>query len=319
MTTQYSNSDATVNSNNDKNEKNLGLAFIKSNRAKRPYTNMDRAFMQLSGKELSDLSFRIICYLMSLPDDWVMYMSQLRNQFDVGKDKLQEAIRDLVKKGYIRRMKTRAENGKFGAWHTEYSDLPEFLEDNEKHEAESPGQQTASDNQCLKTRQSDFTAVGKSGTNILHREDHILDNNNKGSGYNQEQPPPSEPSVVVSDLESKLLSIGLKEPEFWIKTFGEAKIREKFSFMPPKSKITDSEAAWMRTALERDWPPPKVVTSAQNGGSSVDPEILKKQRFKDADEEYKRRMKEYRDGHPDNIKPFIEVLCGTTTQLWGAA
>ncbi len=313
-----------MNSENVKlnNEKNSGLAFKKSSKSKRPYTNIDRSFMQLSGKDMSDLSFRIICYLMSLPDDWVVYMSQLRGQFDVGKDKLQEAIRELVKKGYIRRRKTRSEDGKFGTWDTECSDTPEFLEDNEKNETDS--QEKSGDIHCLKTRQSVLSAVGKSGTNILDSNDHILDNNNT-----QEKKSDGKQNVVVSeDLKSMLESIDLKEPEFWVKTYGEKKIREKFSMMPPESKIESSPAAWMRAALERDFPPPKNVTTLKNGGYDLDPDALRDQRFKEAELQNIRQWEAMLLSASDEDKPKIksllnalrgDVLCGTDNQLSGAA
>ena len=64
------------------------------------------------------LSFKargIMAYLLSLPDDWVLHMSELekRSRKD-GREKIASGIKELIEFGYITRIQERGESGKWG-------------------------------------------------------------------------------------------------------------------------------------------------------------------------------------------------------------
>lgn len=247
-----------------KEESDLTVGFKKSQRAReKDYDDIKRKFLQLTGKEMSDLAFRIICYLMSKPDDWHVRICHFRSHFDVGKEKLQSAMRELQEKGYIRRYKEKREDGTFFRWSTEYSDIPEFLEENNES------------TESRKNRPSEKPTAGKTG-HIQSKEINTnLRNNNKENGK-LETPLKSESNVVVSFekrddekeddlLKKELVEIGLSnfDAARMVAKHGSYKIREKLKMMPPESKIKSSRAAWLRSAIERDYPPPENVPTAK--------------------------------------------------------
>lgn len=99
---------------------------------------------------------------------------------------------------------------------------------------------------------------------LIHRV-HIENNNIERYGYTQEEAPPNPPVVVSSDLKTILESIGIMGTDYWLKTYKEEKIREKLALMPDKTKITSSQAAWLRASLDEDYRPPKNVATVKNG------------------------------------------------------
>lgn len=249
MPSKYISSDESVNNNF---EKSSGLSFKRSSQAKKPFTIVDRSFMQLSGKDLSDISFRIICYLMSLPEDWEVRMSQLRDHLDVGKEKLQQSMRELVDKGYIRRSKDKREDGTFSGWSTEYSDTPIFLEANKET------------TECRKNRLSENPDVGKNRPYIINSI-NIKNNNNTPEGNLEEKQ-----SVVVSfdDLDLKLInelvSVGVKEPmaKSLVKQFPQpGYISSKIEIMRQGKAIGD-RAAWLVAAIKENYTSTKIEASA---------------------------------------------------------
>lgn len=57
----------------------------------------------------------LLAYLLSLPDDWKIYIDELTNHHTDGKDSIASAINELIHHKYLHRKKIR-ENGKFGGY-----------------------------------------------------------------------------------------------------------------------------------------------------------------------------------------------------------
>jgi hypothetical protein len=87
---------------------------------------IDRNCLQTSG--LSMEAMGLISHLISLPPDWIVYVSQLSKLFGVGRYKVYKVINELISKGYMMRIKVRNAHGRFLQWRTVYSDFPEFID-----------------------------------------------------------------------------------------------------------------------------------------------------------------------------------------------
>lgn len=78
----------------------------------------------------SNISFRargLLTYMLSLPDDWKFYVSELAQHSDREKETaIRSAIDELEKAGYMKRVQKRGENGKFGAVDWYVYDEPQF-------------------------------------------------------------------------------------------------------------------------------------------------------------------------------------------------
>ena len=77
----------------------------------------------------TDLSWKakgLLCHLISLPDDWQVYVSQLSSVSKDGKDSTANGIKELINAGYILKIIQRDEKGRFKGYDYLVSDEPEY-------------------------------------------------------------------------------------------------------------------------------------------------------------------------------------------------
>ena len=70
----------------------------------------------------NDISWKakgIMCYILSLPDDWVIYLEELIEHATDKKASFRSGWNELTEKGYVRRFPIRNEAGKIVEWRTE--------------------------------------------------------------------------------------------------------------------------------------------------------------------------------------------------------
>ena len=75
------------------------------------YTILDNTFIK--DTNLSWKAKGVMTYLLSLPDDWELHISELQNHATDGRESLQKVLRELVEKGYLIKEQTRNEKGVF--------------------------------------------------------------------------------------------------------------------------------------------------------------------------------------------------------------
>ena len=76
----------------------------------------------LADKSLSWKAKGVLSYLMSLPDDWSIYVEELTKHSKDGRDATAGAINELISAGYVRRSKKRDDSNKFAGYDYEVSD-----------------------------------------------------------------------------------------------------------------------------------------------------------------------------------------------------
>ena len=82
-----------------------------------PYVIINKQFLEDS--KLSWKAKGLLSYLLSLPDDWQIYESELVKHSKDGRDSTKSAIKELIDNGYIERERKRDEKGMLK--HYEYS------------------------------------------------------------------------------------------------------------------------------------------------------------------------------------------------------
>lgn len=68
----------------------------------------------------------LITYIMSLPPDWQLNLSDLKNRSKDGRDATAAGLRELITNGYCQRCKVRGDGGTFVGYDYEVSDIKEF-------------------------------------------------------------------------------------------------------------------------------------------------------------------------------------------------
>lgn len=103
----------------------------------------DRNFTVMSNVHLKDnrLSWKakgLLSYILSLPEDWKLYLEQLKKVSKDGKDSTASAIDELIKYGYMSRVSKRGEAGKFGGYSYTVFENPIRLNRHGQTDAETP-------------------------------------------------------------------------------------------------------------------------------------------------------------------------------------
>ena len=87
---------------------------------KRDYTLFD---IHLKDIELS-WKAKDYLYILSLPEDWKIYMSDLQNRATDGETALRSAIKELTEKGYIKQTRLKDEQGRWASYAYEIIEKP---------------------------------------------------------------------------------------------------------------------------------------------------------------------------------------------------
>jgi len=96
------------------------IRVIKNN--DNPYVMMNKYCLQ--DKNLSWKAKGLLAYLLSLPDDWQIYQSELQKHSTDGKDSLKKGIEELIKNHYMIRNQTRNPKGQLIGYEYQVYEVP---------------------------------------------------------------------------------------------------------------------------------------------------------------------------------------------------
>jgi predicted transcriptional regulator len=88
------------------------MSTIRRQNRTRNFTTVDNT--GINDTRLSWKAKGLLVYLLSKPDDWQVYVSQLKTASKDGRDSTANGLEELVKFGYVKKEEKRAENGQFG-------------------------------------------------------------------------------------------------------------------------------------------------------------------------------------------------------------
>jgi hypothetical protein len=97
------------------------MSIIKRAKRNTPFVQIDKTPLQ--DKNLSLKAKGLLAYLLSLPDNWQIYVSELQNHSKDGRDSTTTALNELIENKYVLREKKR-EKGKFKGYEYTVSDTP---------------------------------------------------------------------------------------------------------------------------------------------------------------------------------------------------
>jgi len=80
----------------------------------------------LKDKQLSLKAKGLLAYMLSLPDDWTFYETELIEHCTDGRDSVRSGLKELESKGYLVRTQPRVKEGKFGKKDWKISDEPDL-------------------------------------------------------------------------------------------------------------------------------------------------------------------------------------------------
>ncbi len=102
-------------------------SYIKRTKRNKNFTTLGN---NLFSSGLSAESLGILCFILHLPDDWVLRKGHLQKQFKIGRDKMTRIFKELKEKGYLADLLyIKGEDGKFDGAHYIIYDEP-IKEDN---------------------------------------------------------------------------------------------------------------------------------------------------------------------------------------------
>ena len=124
-----------------------------------PYTQIHNNI--INDPSLSGKAKWILIYLLSKPPDWKVYESDIVKHTKDGKQAVRTGIQELIKSGFIRRGQNRMQDGKFGSYEYDVSDVPEFIQYSTEVRLSDIGKSDISNINNTKTRKNTNKNNGK--------------------------------------------------------------------------------------------------------------------------------------------------------------
>lgn len=100
----------------------MGHGRINRVRKESNFVMMDKGFLQ--NPELSAKAKGVLAYILSLPDDWVIYQKELLRHFKDGRVSIETALDELETHGYLTKERTRDEKGRLGHYDITIHEIP---------------------------------------------------------------------------------------------------------------------------------------------------------------------------------------------------
>ena len=225
----------------------------------------------------SELSFKakgIMTYLLSRPDDWEIYTSEIENHAQDKRDSVASGIKELVEKGYIERKQKRS-GGKFGGYDYSVYEKPK-------------GRIVTAEEKPQRFNRNGKSGNGKSNTTKNDITKNNITKNDNNSATN-----------VASELENQLT----KEFENWYNLYDKKKDR-KAAFTKFKSarkkhsyeEIVKGTKEYLKTITDKQYQ--KYPKTFLNNESYLD----------DYSNDIKNNESSYLDKVLNKEDPFDEVL-----------
>ena len=123
----------------------------------------------LKDKRLTLKAKGLLAYMLSLPDDWTFYETELMEHSKDGRDAIRSALKELEGAGYLVRHQKREDSGKFGQKEWKVWDEP--LTDEPLTENPSAVNPTADNPTLLSTNELSTNELSTDKTNNNHQDE----------------------------------------------------------------------------------------------------------------------------------------------------
>lgn len=109
---------------------------IKKASKRNNFTTVNNDYLQ--DENLSWKAKGIITYIMSLPENWILNVYDLRNRSKDGRDSTANGLKELIDNKYCIRIRSHSKGGLFAGFDYEVSDIKFYIEDTEQPYTEKP-------------------------------------------------------------------------------------------------------------------------------------------------------------------------------------
>lgn len=198
------------------------MAIVRTHKRENPFVQIDKTM--LSDRSISYKAKGILAYLLSKPNDWITYISDLEKRSSDGRDSIRTGLKELEDNGYIERKRVR-EKGQFKGWEYIVYEQPQVRK---------------TDIGKTEVGKSDIgkTDIGKSNTSNNNLTNNDLTNN---ESTNKEVIPYVEIVNYLNNAASTNYRYTTKRTQSLIK----ARYREGFTMKDFKSVIDKKCTEWL--------------------------------------------------------------------------
>lgn len=109
--------------------------FVRVHKRETPFVQIDKTC--LMDTNLSWKAKGLLCYLLSLPNDWRLYLKELVKHSSDGMTATRSAIAELVQYGYMVKQITKGESGRFSGYEYIVYEIPQEIPSAESPELEN--------------------------------------------------------------------------------------------------------------------------------------------------------------------------------------
>ena len=240
--------------NSDNTELTINNYIIRAHKNKNnPYYQLNRHAMH--NPELSLEAKGLFSYLMSLPDDWVISLTEVQRHSSNGRDAHRKALNELKNFGYVHEEKPR-KNGKFEKSLIMVFEQPEFKDEYLK---------SRKDADSTPAPEKPFVAFSPQTEKPAPVNPQLLNNKYTKYGSIPNDHKKTTTGNIKGNAVSFLTDIGFTKPEAskLLQDYGEQLIRKTMAM--EKFKLADNQIGWLKKSLEGRWaenqpaPKPKSV------------------------------------------------------------
>ncbi|MHA8062654.1 hypothetical protein [Aquirufa aurantiipilula] len=155
--------------------------FIRDN-SREHYTCVSNSIIKST--KLKSEEKDVLIFLLSLPDDWVIFKFQIQKRYQesLSKHKFDIAWKGLKEKGYLTGTKEKDTNGKFNSWRYEVREKPiteildsEMSENREVENTTSP-KQVNIESTLIQNNKKQNTELENTDTSIILEKNNIIQN-----------------------------------------------------------------------------------------------------------------------------------------------
>lgn len=167
----------------------------------------ERDFTTMSNTHLRDVTLSmaakgLFSYILSLPDDWKIFMNELEKHFSTTTYEIRKVVKELEEHGYITRGKKKDESGKFTGWFFTVHEAPVITEmrNTEVGKTESRKNRKSENRTLLNTNNKQIT----NNTNNLNSKSHSDEPSDTVSSVNDSSSVANAPSSESLGNEDKI-------------------------------------------------------------------------------------------------------------------
>jgi DnaD/phage-associated family protein len=209
------------------------MSIVRVRKRENPFVQIDRTVFE--DQSLSWKAKGILGYLLSKPDNWQIYITDLEKKAKDGRDSVRTGLRELEEHGYVRKVRARTTDGKFAGWEYQVFETPI-----------NPGVTTDGKTEIGK---SDFgkSEIGKSDTSNNYLSNKEESNNENNLVVVEEKAPQLYQKYFGPPSSREMLSI-----LYWIRQLNDELVSEAITRAVQKGKEWDYAVGILREWQQHD-------------------------------------------------------------------